>query len=169
MLALAAAAFAGFYLPGLVRLGLVVVGLLGVRQLGRLPEGPRREALQLAAALVLGWLTLAWGLGLLSPLVATGFAALGVALGVIWWRYRGAIPAEAITEESPPPPRPLTPDEQLDEILECAPLEGMAFAEIVNAMAPAMSRSTVAAKLRARAWKLGGGRWRAKPRGVEGT
>lgn len=166
-LALVGLAFAGLYLPGLVRLGLVVIGILAVKATERLPDGPVRAALRPAAGLVVGWLALAWGLGLLSPVVAVALLVLVGAEARLWWGYRQSI-AEAAVEDSSSPPRDLTPDERLDALLEDAPLEGLAFAEIVAAMQPHMSRATVGRRLKQRGWRIPGGRWRARPDGVEG-
>ena len=166
-LALVAVAFAGLYLPGPVRLGLVVVGILAVKAMERVPAGPGTAALRPAVGLVVGWLALAWGLGLLSPVVAVALLALVAAEGRLWWGYWTAV-AEAVTVEPSAPPRDLTPDERLDALLDEAPLEGLPLGEIVLAMQPYMSRATVGRRLKQRGWRIPGGRWRARPDGVDG-
>lgn len=164
-LALVGVAFAGLYLPGLVRLGLVVAGILAVRVLGEVADGPVRSVLRPALGLVVGWLALAWGLGLLSPVVAVALLVLIGAEVRLWWGYREAV--EAAAEAPAPLPRDPTPDERLDALLADAPLEGLEFAEIVATMKPHMSRATVARRLKERAWRIGDGRWRARPAGVD--
>lgn len=166
VLALVTVAFAGLYLPGLVRLGLVVAGILTVKLMGGLADGPVRGMLRPALGLVVTWLALAWGLGLLQPIVAVALLILVGLEARLWWEYREATAGTA-AEEPASPPRALTPDERLDALLAEAPLEGLAFGEIAEAMAPYMVRSTVAAKLKQRAWSLGKGRWRARPAGID--
>jgi hypothetical protein len=165
VLALVALAFAGLYLPGPARLALVVAGVLAARLMDRMPDGPRRTALQPAVGLAVAWLALAWGLGLLQPVVAVALLVLVAAEVRLWWQYREAV-AEADIEEPPSPPRALTPDERLAALLAEAPLEGLLFAEIVEAMSPYMARSTVALRLKERGWNIGKGRWRARPGGL---
>lgn len=158
-------AIAGFYLPGLGRIAVLVVAGIAARQLSRLEDGPERALLQPAAGATVAWLALAWGLGLLEPFVALAFAVLVALYGGLWWRY-GALIAVAEAEAPPPPPRPPTPDERLDQLLADAPLDGFPFEDIVAAMAPHMSRATVAARLKERGWRIRRGFWRARPAGV---
>lgn len=163
------AAVAGFYLPALARIAALVAAGAAVKLVtDRMEDGPERAVLRPAAALTVAWLGLAWGLGLLEPFVALAFAGLAGVLGFLWWRY-GALIAEAeAADDAPPvPPRELTPDERLDQLLEDAPLEGLAFEDIVAALEGHMSRTTVAERLRQRGWRIRRGRWRARPAGVE--
>ena len=157
-LGLIAVAFVGLYLPGPVRFGLLAVGFLASRLL---QEGTPR----LAAQLPIVWLALAWGLGLLQPLVGIALLVVISAEAGLWWRWQETL-AAVEPEEAEEATRPLTPDERLNALLADAPVEGLPFAEIVALMAPHMSRSTVHERLRQRGWKISPGRWRARPAGV---
>jgi hypothetical protein len=171
LLVLVAVALLGaIYLPGWARLILVAAAALGVRVLWRwAPEGPERDTLLPVTVGVVVWFGLVWGFGLLSPAPTVGLVALAVLSAGMWWHYGELIDAEQPVPEEieeAPPEREPTPDERFAELLAEAPMEGLEFAVIVTAMAPYWSRSTTAARLNERAWKIGHGRWRGKPRGA---
>lgn len=174
LLALVGVAVAGFALPGLARLGLLVVAVAALVWLSRrVPPGAEQAALLPVAWAVVGWLVLAWGLGLLSPIVLGGLVVVAGAGGGLWWAYGNLVKAEEralgvavadeVVDEAPLGP---TPDEILAALLDDAPLEGLEFGRICEEMAPHWSRETVRTRLAERAWKVAHGRWRAKPRGA---
>jgi len=150
VLAVVGVAFAGWYLPGLVRALLLVGAGVGLGRLWRYLNGPVGAAARPFAAGVVGWLLVAWWKGLFDPASGIGLLAL-IALGVQRWvayRLREEVTAVVEAEASPPTPPPApavesTAVERLADLLWEAPLSGHPFKHYVVEMEEFMSENTV--------------------------